>query len=60
MGMRNRCKKMFELYATGTYSLAKLRKKMLDDGMVYRNGKNFHPRKRLECLRREMLKKSVD
>lgn len=35
-------KKMFELYATGTFSLLKLRKQMLDDGMVYRNGKNFH------------------
>lgn len=35
-------KKMFELYATGQYSLLSLRKKMLADGMVYRNGKNFH------------------
>lgn len=34
-------KKMFELYVTGGYSLKTLRKKMLDDGMVYRNGKNF-------------------
>lgn len=35
-------KKMFELYATGSYSLLSLRKKMLLDGMVYRNGKNFY------------------
>lgn len=34
--------KMFELYSTGTYSLLKLRKKMIEDGMIYRNGKNFH------------------
>lgn len=35
-------KKMFELYATGSYSLSTLRKKMLADGMVYRGGKNFY------------------
>lgn len=35
-------KKMFELYATGSFSLMTLRKKMLADGMVYRNGKNFY------------------
>lgn len=35
-------KKMFELYATGEYSFLSLRKKMLGDGMVYRNGKNFY------------------
>jgi len=35
-------KKMFELYATGSFSLLTLRKKMIADGMVYRNGKNFH------------------
>lgn len=35
-------KKMFQLYATGSYSLLALRKKMVADGMVYRNGKNFH------------------
>jgi len=35
-------KQMFELYATGSYSLKTLRKKMLADGMVYRNGKNFY------------------
>ncbi len=35
-------KKMFELYATGSYSLLNLRKKMLADGMIYRNGKNFY------------------
>jgi site-specific DNA recombinase len=37
-------KKMFELYATGSYSLLKLRKKMLADGLVYKNGKNFTKR----------------
>jgi site-specific DNA recombinase len=37
--------KMFELYATGSYSLLLLRKKMLADGMVYRNGKNFYKSK---------------
>lgn len=35
-------KHMFELYATGNYSLLSLKRKMLADGMVYRNGKNFH------------------
>lgn len=35
-------KRMFELYATGNYSLLSLKRKMLDDGMVYRNGKNFY------------------
>lgn len=35
-------KQMFELYATGGYSLLNLRKKMLADGMVYRNGRNFY------------------
>lgn len=35
-------KKMFELYATGQYSLLSLKRKMLADGMVYRNGKNFY------------------
>lgn len=34
-------RKMFELYATGNYTLFTLRKKMLDDGMIYRGGKNF-------------------
>ena len=38
-------KKMFELYATGNYSLKPLRKKMLDDGMIYRNGKSFYKSK---------------
>ena len=38
-------KKMFELYATGNYSLQSLRKKMLDDGMIYRNGKSFYKSK---------------
>ncbi len=37
-------KKMYELYATGQHSLFSLRKKMIADGMVYRNGKNFHRR----------------
>jgi site-specific DNA recombinase len=35
-------KKMFELYATGLYSLLSLKRKMITDGMVYRNGKNFY------------------
>jgi len=35
-------KKMFELYATGNHSLKSIHKTMLEDGMVYRNGKNFH------------------
>ncbi len=35
-------KKMFELYATGSFSLLKLRKKIIADGMIYRNGKNFY------------------
>ena len=35
-------RKMFELYKTGNYSLSKLRSKMISDGMIYRNGKNFH------------------
>ena len=35
-------RKLFELYASGSYSLLTLRKKMLADGMVYRNGKNFY------------------
>jgi DNA invertase Pin-like site-specific DNA recombinase len=35
-------KRMFELYATGNYSIASLRKQILKEGFVYRNGKNFH------------------
>ena len=35
-------KKIFELYATGSYSLKSLRKKMIEAGMIYRNGKNFY------------------
>jgi site-specific DNA recombinase len=35
-------RKMFELYATGSYSLLTLRKKMLADGMIYRKGKSFY------------------
>jgi len=35
-------KRMFELYATGNYSLLSLKRKMLEEGMVYRNGKNFY------------------
>ncbi len=34
-------KRAFELYATGGYSLSTLRKKMIDDGIVYRSGKSF-------------------
>ncbi len=46
-------KKMFELYATGSYSLLNLRKKMLADGMVYRNGKNFYTSKIETILKNE-------
>ena len=35
-------KKIFELYATGSFSLLSLRKKMIADGMVYRSGKCFY------------------
>lgn len=35
-------KRMFELYSTGTYSLSSLRKQILSEGLIYRNGKNFH------------------
>ncbi len=35
-------RKMFEWYATGNYSLATLRKKIIAEGLIYRNGKNFH------------------
>lgn len=35
-------KKMFELYATGNYSIKTLRQKMVTDGMVYRKGKKFY------------------
>lgn len=35
-------KRLFELYATGNYSLLTIKKRLLDEGMVYRNGKNFH------------------
>jgi site-specific DNA recombinase len=35
-------KQMFKLYATGSYSLSSLKKKIIDDGMIYKNGKNFH------------------
>jgi len=45
--------KMFDLYATGTYSLLALRKKMLADGMVYRNGKNFYKSKIETVLKNE-------
>lgn len=38
-------KKMFELYATGAYSLLSLKKKLLSDGMVYRGGKTLHKSK---------------
>jgi site-specific DNA recombinase len=46
-------KKMFELYATGSYSLLSLRKKMLADGMVYKNGKNFFTSKVEKILKNE-------
>ena len=45
--------KMFELYATGSYSLLKLRRKMLDDGMIYKNGKNFYTSKIEAILKNE-------
>lgn len=35
-------KRMFELYETGGYSLSTIRTQMIKEGMVYRNGKNFH------------------
>ena len=35
-------KQIFELYATGSYSLLKLKRKMISDGMIYRNGKTLH------------------
>lgn len=34
--------RMFELYATEQYSLLSLRKKILEEGMNYRNGRYFH------------------
>lgn len=46
-------KKMFELYATGSYSLLNLRKKMLADGMIYKNGKNFYTSKIETILKNE-------
>lgn len=46
-------KKMFELYATGSYSLFNLRKKMLADGMIYKNGKNFYTSKIETILKNE-------
>jgi len=35
-------KRMFELYATGSHSLKSLRLKMIEEGMVYRNGKRLY------------------
>ncbi len=34
-------KKIYDLYCEG-YSLARIRSKVLSEGLVYRNGKNFH------------------
>ena len=34
--------RMFDLYATGNYSLSTLRKEMIRDGFTYRSGKRFH------------------
>lgn len=48
-------KKMFELNATGSFSLPKLRKKMIADGMIYRNGKNFYVSKVEGILKNEFL-----
>jgi site-specific DNA recombinase len=38
-------KRMFELYATGSYSLLGLRKKMIFDGMIYKKGKALYTSK---------------
>ncbi|MBY0110240.1 MAG: recombinase family protein [Candidatus Babeliaceae bacterium] len=38
-------KRMFELYATGSYSLLSLRKRMLFAGMIYKNGKALYTSK---------------
>lgn len=46
-------KKMFKLYATGSFSLFKLRQKMITDGMIYRNGKNFYTSKVEHILKNE-------
>ena len=46
-------KKMFQLYATGSYSLLSLRKTMLADGMIYKNGKNFYTSKLETILNNE-------
>ena len=46
-------KKMFELYATGQYSLLSLKKKMLADGMVYRSGKHFYKSNLAKMLKNE-------
>jgi site-specific DNA recombinase len=46
-------KKMFEFYATGSYSLLSLRKKMISDGMIYKNGKNFYTSKVETILKNE-------
>lgn len=35
-------RRMFELYATGNYSLSTLRDEMIQSGFQYRNGRNFH------------------
>lgn len=35
-------RKMFELYSSGNYSLLTLRKQMIADGMIYKNGKPFY------------------
>lgn len=46
-------RKMFGLYATGDYSLKKLRKTILDDGMIYRGGKNFYTSSLEKILKNE-------
>lgn len=45
--------KMFELFASGTYSLRTLRQKMLADGMIYRSGKKFYLSTLLTILHNE-------
>lgn len=46
-------KRMFDLYATGSYSLSTLRKKLLAEGMVYRGGKPFYKSKVETILKNE-------
>jgi len=45
--------KMFELFASGIYSLRTLREKMLADGMIYKGGKKFYLSTLLTILHNE-------